>query len=119
MTTGYDAYPRPTQAAAAPTRAMGSPIVVGSCGTWDSNGAIRFAQLLAKRNGRAVYVVGVVDTDSRPASAPDESSPNYDARAVEALLARIERQLVELGVPDGRWPVGIVGGDRCVGRHRR
>ncbi len=113
MATGYDAYPGAAQGTAAPTRAMDSPIVVGSCGTWDSNGAIRLAQLFAQRDGRAVYVVGVVDTGWRPVSGMRESSATYDAGTVEALRERIERQLVELGVPEGQWPVGIVSGDRA------
>lgn len=110
MATGSDAHPRPARAAAAP---MGSPIVVGTCGTRDSNGAIRLAQLFAQRDKRAVYVVGVLDTDWRPASETGESGTNHEARTVEALLARIERQLVELGAPKGQWPVGIVGGERA------
>ena len=78
MATGYDAYPRPPHATAAPTRAKGWPIVVGTCGTRDSNGAIRLAHLLVQRNARAVYVVGVLDTDWQSTYGTGEGSEPYD-----------------------------------------
>ncbi len=60
-----------------------------------------------------MYVVGVLDTDWQSTYGTGEGSEPYDPRTAEALLARIERQLVELGVPAGHWPVGIVGGERA------
>src|SRR5215472_11477716 len=88
------------------------PIVVGTCGNWNSSGAVRFAQLLEQRDGTPVYVAGVVDNATLVGSPLDSRRDGEDTHTAEGLLKRIENQLVAVGVPDGQWPVNVV-----VGRH--
>jgi len=87
-----------------------APIVVGTDGHQDANGAIRITRLLSERRHARVHVVAALDAPSAPLRTLERLPQEADVERRAALRHRIDHQLRALAIPPGAWPVEIATG---------
>jgi len=89
---------------------IGGPIIVGTDGDPDANGAIRLAHLLAERDGARVHVVGVLEPSPAYLLTQERLPAETDAARTAALQKRVERQMRRLEMPAKCWDLQLTIG---------